>query len=279
MVEAMVAPAQTSVPPSVSLSSEIRRAVFWPTLAFLPVFAALVALGAWQLHRLSWKTALIETVTARTVAPPVAAPGPSAWGTFDADAWDYRAVTASGRFDHAKELHVYAVLGEARGRFSGQGYWIVTPLVGEDGATVLVNRGFVPADRVDPATRAAGQIDGPVTITGLLRRPEPRSWFTPADTPAKNVWFVRDPGVMAAALGLPANKVAPYTIDAGAAATPAGGLPQAGETLVSFENRHLGYVITWWGLALCALAVFVLFLRGRVRLAIAAAAIRAANRG
>lgn len=279
MVEAMAAPVQTPVPTPGSLSAEIRRAVFWPTLAFLPVVAALVALGAWQLHRLSWKTALIEAVTARTVAPPVVAPGPSAWGDFDADAWDYRAVTASGRFDHAKELHVYAVLGEARGRFSGQGYWIVTPLVGDDGAIVLVNRGFVPADRIDSKTRAEGQIEGPVTITGLLRRPEPRSWFTPADTPAKNVWFVRDPAVMAAALGLPASKVAPYTIDAGTAATPPGGLPQAGETLVSFENRHLGYVITWWGLALCALAVFVLFLRGRVRLAIAAAAIEAANRG
>ena len=239
------------------------RALLWPTLAFLPVIAALIALGAWQLHRLAWKTALIETVTARTHAAPVPAPARADWPGFDADAWDYRAVTVTGRFLDGRELHVYTAVPEGR-RFSGPGYFIVAPLARPDGSIVLVNRGFVPTERLDPATRADGQIAGETTITGLLRRPEPRGAFTPADDAKKNVWFVRDPAPMAAALGLAAADVAPFTVDADVSATPPGGLPQAGGTVVAFENRHLGYVITWWGLALCAAGVFAVFARGRL---------------
>ena len=36
---------------------------------------------------------------------------------------------------------------------------------------VFVNRGFVPLDFKDPETRPEGQIEGEVTITGLVREP------------------------------------------------------------------------------------------------------------
>ena len=38
----------------------------------------------------------------------------------------------------------------------GSGYWVLTPLATR-GFTVLVNRGFVPQDRRDPATRLEGR--------------------------------------------------------------------------------------------------------------------------
>ena len=53
-----------------------------------------------------------------------------------------------------------------------------------DGSIVMVNRGFVPQDRQDPTTRRGGQPHGEVDIVGVLRWPEQRGLFTPADEPA-----------------------------------------------------------------------------------------------
>ena len=41
------------------------------------------------------------------------------------------------------------------------GFYVYTPLELADGRIVFVNRGFVPYDRKDPATRAEGQVGGP----------------------------------------------------------------------------------------------------------------------
>jgi surfeit locus 1 family protein len=121
---------------------------------------------------------------------------------------------------------------------------------------VLVNRGFVPLDRADPATGREGNPEGEVEVTGLLREPEPRNAFTPADDAAKRLFFVRDPGPIAEALGV--APAAPFTIDADAGPNP-GGLPQGGETRLAFPNRHLEYALTWYGLAGALLAVFMAF--------------------
>jgi surfeit locus 1 family protein len=62
---------------------------------------------------------------------------------------------------------------------------VLTPLRLPAGAHVIVNCGFLPGENKDPASRLAGQISGRVTITGLMRPPEQRHLFTPADTPEK----------------------------------------------------------------------------------------------
>ena len=102
-------------------------------------------------------------------------------------------------------------------------------------------------------TRSAGQIEGPVTLTGLMREPEGRNWFTPADDPATNQWFTRDPAAIAKAEGL--GCTAPFSIDADASPIP-GGLPQGGETVLDIPNNHLSYAMTWFGLALGLAGVF-----------------------
>ena len=67
---------------------------------------------------------------------------------------------------------------------------------------------------------------------------------------------------MAQALGLP--RVAPFIVDADAAANP-GGLPLGGKTIVAFPNNHLQYAITWFALALGLLGVFFAWARQQVR--------------
>jgi surfeit locus 1 family protein len=209
--------------------------------------AGFVALGFWQLERRAWKLDLIAQVDARLAADPVAAPGPDRWPDLAA-ADAYTRVEATGRFLHDREVAVLALTD------LGSGYWVLTPLETPD-FTVLVNRGFVPQDRRDPATRPQGQVDGPVTVTGLLRVTEPHGGFLRANDPASDRWYSRDVAAIAEAEGL-GGAVAPYFIDAGA--TPdAGGLPVGGLTVVDFRNAHLSYALTWFGLA--ALIAFLAF--------------------
>jgi surfeit locus 1 family protein len=138
----------------------------------------------------------------------------------------------------------------------------MTPLELPSGASVIINRGFVPLGSKDPASRAAGQVAGGVTITGLLRMPEQAGWFAPQNDPARDAWYRRDPAEIARVLKL--ERAAPFTIDADATPSP-GGLPEGGRTRLNFPNDHLGYALTWFGLALALAGVFAAFVWQRLR--------------
>jgi surfeit locus 1 family protein len=223
----------------------------------LLVFAALVVLGTWQVERKAWKETLIATLDERLAAPPMALPPLADWAKLDADD-EYRRVKFSATFDNGKEALVYASASAFRPDVAGTGYWVFTPAHLGDGATVMVNRGFVPDTRKDPATRAAGQMTGPIEIVGVLRFADARHWFSPNDEPARNIWYSRDPLAIAAAKSI--GKVAPFYIEQEAPA-PSGGLPQPGKLVVQLRDPHLGYALTWYGLALALVAVFFAWAR------------------
>ncbi|WP_374115014.1 SURF1 family protein [Ancylobacter mangrovi] len=231
-------------------------------LTVLVAFALLVGLGVWQLERLAWKEDLIVKVEARIHAPAQPVPDEADWDAVDFEHDEYRHVTAQGRFRHDLEVQVYALVDVEPDGSGGPGYWVVTPLTMADGSTILVNRGFVPMARKDPASRPEGRGDGLVTVTGLMRMPEEGGLFTPGNDPQKDDWFVRDPVAIASAKGL--VRVAPFLIDADATPNP-GGLPVGGLTRVAFPNRHLEYALTWFGLAATLLGVFAAYAWSRLR--------------
>mgnify|MGYP001766181564 CR=1 FL=1 len=243
--------------------SPAARGLILPAIAAALVVAVLASLGTWQLHRLAWKTELIATATERSRAAPITAPSLAEAATAP-EALDWTPVRLTGRFLADADFPVHAILGEPRGRFGGPGVWMMTPLLRDDGSIVWVNRGFVPRRGRDLAPAAAPPT-GAVSLAGILRRPEPRGPHTPADDPAHRLWFVRDPAVLSAAAGLDVARTAPYTIDASADLTPPEGLPQAGETRLTYPNDHLGYAVTWYGLAAACVAVFAVFARGRLK--------------
>ena len=215
------------------------------------VAACTCALGVWQVERRTWKLALIAQVEARIHAAPEPLPPPSTWPGVTAEQDAYRRVKVTGTFDHACETHVQALTE------LGAGSWVVTPLLTDQGA-VLVNRGYVPAERRDSKTREGAQTQGSVTVTGLIRMTEPNGGFLRTNDPAAGRWYSRDVGAIARAChGLVA---APFFIDADATPNP-GGFPIGGLTVVSFQNSHLGYAITWFTLAILSLAGTVLMLR------------------
>jgi surfeit locus 1 family protein len=218
-----------------------RATSLWPTVLSLAAIALLLALGVWQVERRAWKLALIDRVEARVHAVPAHLPPPASWPAITAASDEYRHVTVTGRFLHNRETLVRAVTEE------GGGYWVLTPLVTADGATILINRGFVPPEQRDLATRPDGAPEGPVVVTGLLRMTEPKGGFLRSNDPLHERWYSRDVAAIAEARGL--GEAAPFFIDSDAAASqnryPIGGL-----TVVRFPNNHLIYALTWFGLAL-----------------------------
>jgi len=215
----------------------------------------------------------------------VAAPGPAVWPRVSAATDEYRHVTVTGTFLDDLQTLVQAATE------LGAGYWVLTPLRTSDGTTVLVNRGFIPAedrDRVKPADAAK---TAQSTVTGLLRMPEPGGAFLRHNDAAANRWYSRDVQAIAAAHGL--AHVAPYFIDAEAAhpsdardvtsaqdVAPAPGtasapslasslgaavVPVGGLTVITFHNSHLVYAITWYTLALMVAGGIWLGVRSETR--------------
>ncbi len=206
------------------------------------LFAGFMALGTWQVQRLQWKLDLIERVNQRVHAPPVVAPGPERWAQITAKSDEYRHVRLSGIYLYQFTTQVQAVTA------LGSGYWMLTPLQRPDGSVILINRGFVPPDTEDTVRQAAAANREPAIVTGLLRMSEPGGAFLRTNDPVHDRWYSRDVQAIAASRGL--SKVAPYFIDADAAAADTGHYPVGGLTVISFHNSHLVYAITWYALAL-----------------------------
>ena len=226
-----------------------RRGTFLLIMLSIPVLAILLTLGTWQVQRLHWKEGLIRLVNERMAEKPVPL---ETVATMYAQGQDieYRPVTVSGSFLHEGERHYFAT-------WQGQsGYFVHTPLDLGGGQYILVNRGFVPFDRKEAATREAGQVAGRVDIGGVSRMPETEkpSFLVPDNDIAKNIFYWRDIPTMARTAGLPAEKVYPFFVDADDKPNP-GGLPVGGVTLVDFPNRHLEYAVTWYGLAFALVLV------------------------
>jgi len=231
----------------------------WLGLFFPAVlaFALLIALGTWQIQRKAWKENLIAALTERLAAPATELPFPADWLKLDRARDEYGRVKFDATFDNGREALVFAAPSAFRPDVTGPGYWVFTPARLAGGGIVMVNRGFVPDGRQDPKTRQQGAIAGPVAITGALRWPDDRHWFTPNDDPAHNLWFSRDPAAIAAAKGLnsPENPVAPFYVEQ-ETPVPAGGLPQPGGLKVALPDNHLQYALTWYGLAAVLAGVF-----------------------
>jgi len=140
---------------------------------------------------------------------------------------------------------------------------VLTPFLSDDDKTLMVDRGAVPKEKLDPASRAAGNLAGETTVTGVWRAPDAPGLFTPAPDIAHRVWYSRDLAGIAAADHITLSN--PVLIEADASPNP-GGLPKGGQTVVSFRNEHLSYAITWFGLAAMLLGVWFSynFSKGRI---------------
>lgn len=222
-----------------------------PAIAAFVALIILLGLGTWQVERLAWKTDLIKRVEAGLAADPVDLPA-----AVDRPAdWDYVRVRVTGHFLHERETYIGPRLYAGPDGRQQQGVHVLTPLVRDDGAgTVLIDRGWVPLDRRDPATRAPGQVEGSVTISAIARVPQDRAYMQPDNDPATRTFFWLDMQALAAIAG--ADRLGPLVLQADATANP-GALPIGGRTIIALKNDHLSYALTWYGLAMTLIGVFI----------------------
>lgn len=247
--------------PNTQLSGTIpagRRSWLGLLIPAVLVFAALLALGTWQLRRKAWKEGLIASLTEKLDAPAAALPPPASWPHLQEARDEYRRVKFHAQSESGTDALVYASASAFRPDVNtlGPGYWVFVPAKLPDGAVVVVNRGFVPNNQWDATARAAAQISGDVEIVGVMRWPEASHWFTPKADPAHNLWFLRDPAEIAAAKGWP--KVAPFYVEQESPALSEP-WPKPGKLVVHLPNDHLQYAVTWYGLALMLVFVFVAY--------------------
>lgn len=242
------------------MSAARLRPLVAPGLATLIGVVILVGLGVWQLGRGAWKADLLSRIEARVHAPPGEIVPEREWPNWNAAADEYRRVRREGVFLHDKETLVRGNSPRDRQGNVRLGFFVLTPLRGDNGSIVIVNRGFVPQELREPARRPGSQPGGRVTITGLVRASQERGAFVPKNNPGKGEWFSRDVEAIAAAQGL--TRVAPFLIDADA--SPATAWPRGGLTVVNFPNNHFGYALTWFGLAAALIGVFAAWAWRRV---------------
>ena len=129
------------------------------------------------------------------------------------------------------------------------------------GFIFLACRGFGPAYLTPRARRPVGAPRGIVDIVGVLRWPEMRNSFTPADDPKNNLWFLRDSNSIATFKKW--VTAAPFYIDQ-EEPTPSGGWPKPGKLETHLPDNHLQYAITWFGLAFALAVVYLVWLARHV---------------
>jgi surfeit locus 1 family protein len=229
----------------------VKRAI-GPVLALLVLALLFTGLGVWQVQRLGWKIRLIAQTDAAVRAAPI---DPAVLPAGDLHLFAYRRLGMTGHFVPAGTT---LVTGTSN---IGTGYWELVPLAGDDGRTVMINRGFLPEGSRPDAARARVPT-GPVRIEGLLRPSEPHGTWLRANHPDQDRWYTRDIAAIAARRGV---HVDPRLFIDSWAETPASGpdAPVPGLTIIAFANNHLGYALTWFTLGAMALAGAVVLVRRR----------------
>jgi surfeit locus 1 family protein len=211
------------------------------------VVAFCSGLGVWQIERLQWKTDLIAARQTAIAAPPTALPATPA----EAARLEFHPVTARGTLLNDKETYLHAI-----GPKGEPGFAVLTPLHESNGGMIMVDRGFVPADKKDPSARAATNPIGLTQVNGFLRLP-PESkpgWFIPENQPQTGEWFWFDLPAIAIATGVP--NLPPFYIQAGPAPNPGGWPRGTAPDPSDLPNNHLQYAITWFSLAAAAAVVY-----------------------
>ena len=228
----------------------MKRFPWLLTVLVLPMLALLIGLGSWQAQRMVWKEGLISAAEAAASHPPV----PLAEALAVPNPEFLRAAVVCPGLATAPFVELQSILdGQTGSRLIS----ICTP----PGATqsFLIDRGFI----ADTATTRPGVINSalPLSILVEIRRTPPPGMMTPP--PSQGRFYARDSGAMARALGstLPSE----FTLFALASTNPELVDLKASSPPAVFSNNHLGYAITWFGLAIVLIGFYVALIGRRLK--------------
>lgn len=220
------------------------------TVLAVALLGVLLGLGVWQVQRMQWKEGLIAGAEAAAGQPPL--PLEEA---LKLEKPEFRRVLLTCRgLAAAPFVELQSIEN------SDAGVRLVSACAVEGGPTLLVDRGFVSAEiSARPPVDAADTM--PVVVTGVLRRAPAPSALTPP--PAEGRFYGRDAEAMARALKVE-GPISPFTVFATTSTNPDWAALKPSAPPAAFTNNHLGYALTWFGLAAALIAFYAVLLRRRM---------------
>ncbi len=221
--------------------------------------------GLWQLRRFEERGDLNRLYAERRESAPVSVaevvdPGDG----FESDAVDdtlYRRVTATGVYDTSSEVLV-------RNRTQGgrPGVWVLTPLVLDDGAALVVNRGFIPGSGLTSVPAQAAAPEGGVTVTGLLQRTQERGRFQARDPATGTLRLLSRVDLGRLQQQVPDDLYPVWLLLEDQAPPLTGDVPILVSPPEPFsETQNLSYAFQWFAFTAIALVGYPLILRRQAR--------------
>jgi surfeit locus 1 family protein len=218
--------------------------------------AVCIRLGIWQLDRLDQRRAFNAQVTSMRALPPLDL---NAEPSATLETMEWRAVTVTGEYDFANQIALRNQYHQNQ-----YGYHLLTPLH-FDGGTVLVDRGWIPADgNAAPADWRKYDEPGTVTVQGQIRLGQGKPAFggvadaPPADGSPLWLWNNADVEKIARQMPYPILKVYIQPNVDPADETPP--IPYQPEVELT-EGPHFGYALQWFTFATILFAGYPFFLR------------------
>ena len=211
------------------------------TLVVVPALALLIALGVWQVQRLAWKERLVATAEAAAALPPASLQTVLALH----DPQFRKVIVTCPGLETAPFVELQTIHDGAAG------VRLVSACAPRDfPAVFLIDRGFVSEEisarpPVSPSTL-------PTTVLAEVREaPAPNALALP---PSDGRFFARDTAAMAKALNV-AN-VDPNTLYALTSSNPGWAALTPSSPPAAYSNNHLGYALTWFGLAIALVGFY-----------------------
>lgn len=228
------------------LAGWLFRPAWWAVAVFLPIFGLLCVLGFWQMDRAQQKSAMIAERSQAGKMSPL-----SLDQVLGEESEGWRAVEAEGRYLGKRQILLDNQVEQSR-----PGFQVWTPLELADGRLLMVNRGWVPGsgDRKSVPNPAAPE--GVHKVEGLLR-----DWPLPGIRLQADNCDMRDwPRV----LNYPrfADVQCQYgesVIDGLLLLSPddSAGFVRNWLYVEMPPERHYGYAVTWFGLAITLAILFL----------------------
>lgn len=204
----------------------------------------LILLGNWQWDRYS------EKIERANAGPPE---------------WDEQLIDVAGQETLAVRTVVF-----------GKPIWkIIAPLpIDSDGLSRFAVLELIEAKEPPPRKSADAIPIAGLSVEGIFTSPPGKNAFSISADRESQIWFAFERDEIAASLGLPPPADAPLYEPVELKLTNANGMAQLvrnpyadfyqGDTLP--PQRHFGYAITWWGLAIALFVIYAVFHHSQGRL-------------
>ncbi|MEZ6030509.1 MAG: SURF1 family protein [Hyphomonadaceae bacterium] len=208
------------------------------TLVAVPILAALIALGVWQAQRAGWKTDLIAQFEATASAPPLSMETACSHGL--AQGQVIEPPTGQGA--------ALRMFGHDAGGVAG---WRLFQTAVLCGRPIFLESGFEALAIGGPGgVLPSGAKDAPVIDRYIVEPWPEKPVMAASNSPERNEWHWFDAAAMVQAAGVD-------EADTRLIVTPFSGVPD-------FLSRtppatHIGYSVTWFGMAIAFLVIYAVF--------------------